>query len=151
MLVVIILLLTNVAMLVFFLNRTGPDKKGPHGGREAMVTEFLQKEVGFDQQQMQQYDTLNKQHKEQMKAAFDSMRKNKEVLYKQLGNAAFNDSAINTTAAGSVEIQKGMEMKMLLHFREIRKLCTPAQQPKFDSLFYKVWEKKGDNRKKLDK
>ena len=146
---VVILLLTNIAVLLFFLYNKGPEKRGGHGGgREAMMTEFLQKEIGFNQQQLAQYDTLSKQQHEKMKADFDEMRKNREDLYKQLGSQAFTDSAINMVAARSVDMQKGMEIKMLSSFRDIRKLCTVEQQPKFDSLFYKIWNRRGDNRKK---
>jgi Spy/CpxP family protein refolding chaperone len=145
---VIFLVLTNIAVLVFFLCCKGPGRKDPHGGREAMMKEFLQKEIGFTPQQIQQYDTLSKQHREGIKASFDEMRNNKEQQFRELGRNAFSDSAISIAANHSSEMQKEMEVKMILHFKEIRKLCTPEQQPKFDSLFYTIWNKKDDKRKK---
>lgn len=144
---VVVLLLTNIAMLFLFLNK-GPEKRGPHGGKEAMMTEFLKKEVGFTAQQLQQYDTLSKQHRENLKATFDEMRNSKSQQLRELGSKAFSDSAIILAAARSSDMQKQMEVKMLMHFKEIRNLCTPEQQPKFDSLFYKVWDRKGDGRNK---
>ncbi len=144
---VVILLLTNFAMLFFFLNNKGPEKKPGRSGREAQMAEFLTKEIGFSQAQMDQYDTLSKQHKEKVKAAFDEVRSNKEQLYKQLGTQSFGDSSINEVASRSAEMQKLMEVRMLQHFKTIRELCTAEQQPKFDSLFYKVWSRKPDNKK----
>ena len=144
---VIILLLTNIAMLVFFLNKGG-ERRRPHGGREAMMTEFLKKEVGFTPLQLVQYDTLSKQHRATMKASFDKMRSSKEQQLKDLGAGAFSDSAINIAATQSSAMQKDMELGMLKHIATIRALCTPEQQPKFDSLFYKVWNRRGDNSKK---
>ena len=70
---VVVLLLTNIAMLFLFLNK-GPEKRDPRGGREAMMTEFLQKEIGFSPQQIQQYDSLSKQHREKMKTDIDLKR-----------------------------------------------------------------------------
>lgn len=145
---VIFLLLTNIAMLVFFLWGKGPGKKDFHGGREAMMKEFLQKDIGFTQQQLQQYDTLSRQHRENAKAAFDEMRNNREQELRELGRNGFSDSAIGLAAGKSSTMQKEMVEKMLLHFKDIRKLCTPEQQPKFDSLFYKIWNKKDDKRKR---
>ena len=146
---VIILLLTNIAMLVFFFCCKGPAKKNQRsGGRETMVKEFLQKEIGFTAQQVQQYDTLSKQHREKIKASFEEMKTAKENMYKEIGSSAFSDSVITATAAKSSAMQKEMEVKMLLHFKEIRNLCTPKQQSKFDSLFYKIWSKKRDDKKK---
>ena len=144
---VVVLLLTNIAMLFLFLNK-GPEKRDPRGGREAMMTEFLKNEIGFSPQQLQQYDTLSKQHREKAKASFDEMRNSKSALLKDLGSNAFSDSAIIIAAGKSSDMQKQMEIKMLQHFKEIRNLCTPEQQPKFDSLFYKVWNRKRDDKKK---
>lgn len=145
---VIVLLLTNIAMLVFFLNKGG-ERRRPHGGgREAMMTEFLKKEVGFTPQQLVQYDTLSKQHRATMKTSFDKMRSSKEQQLKDLGAGAFSDSAINIAATQSSVMQKDIELGMLKHIATIRALCTPEQQPKFDSLFYKVWNRRGDNNKK---
>lgn len=148
---VIGLLLINLAMLFFFLTRdNGPH--GPRGNREARMTEFLKKEVGFNAQQLQQFDSLNKQHREKMKANFEEMRNSKEKLLKELGAAAFSDSAIVLAATQSADMQKSMELNMLKHFGEVRKICTAAQQPVFDSLFYKMLSRnRGDSKTKSQK
>ena len=39
-----------------------------------MMKEFLKNEIGFTEQQLQQYDTLSKQHKEKMKAILEAMK-----------------------------------------------------------------------------
>lgn len=137
---VIILLITNIAMLVFFLSKS-PEKKG-YAAREAMMSEFLKEDVGFSAQQMQQYDTLSKAHRTTVKALFDEVRNSKAALFKELGATAFSDSVMNIAVNSSVEKQKGIELSMLQHFVAIRKICTPQQQGKFDSLFYKVFTKK---------
>ena len=138
---VIILLLTNIAILAFFLTGKGPDKGG-RAGREAMLTNFLQKDIGFDKTQMDAYDTLNKKNNEAMRTSFDEVRSNRQQLYKELGAEAFSDSAINVAALKVADKQKDIEVKMLTHLSNVRKLCTAAQRPRFDSLFYKVWNKK---------
>ena len=145
----VILLLTNIALVAFILFNK-PEKRGGRGDREAMMTEFLQKQVGFNKQQMQQYDTLNKQHKEKVKLRFDEMRNNRQQIYQSVGNQSFTDSAINEAATKLSISQKDMETNMLKHFAAIRKICTPEQQPKFDSMLYKIWNKMGDRKKKPD-
>ncbi len=152
-LAVAVLLLINIGMLVYFLYFNAPVKSGKHGGREAMMTEFLQKDIGFNLQQLQQYDTLSKAHRERMKALFEEAGKNKESQMKHLAGAGFSDSAINEIAAQSAEKQKLLEVRMFLYLREVRQICTPLQLPKFDSLFQKVigrrngpGKKTGDNR-----
>jgi len=143
LLIIGILLITNIGMLIFFLGNKDGKKAGGHGpDRGAMMKNFLKDSIGFDTLQLQQYDTLSKQHKEKAKAEFESLRGNKEEQFKQLGAKGFSDSAIAATVNQSAENQKAMELNMLNHFAAIRKLCTPDQQPRFDSLFYKIWSKK---------
>ena len=151
-LIIGILLVTNIAVLFFFLKGKPDQPKGNKGGGPAMMKEFLKNDVGFNDQQIQQYDTLSKQHREKSKADFDTLKVSKEQQFKELGSKGFSDSAIAEMANRSAEKQKLMEAKMLNYFASIRKLCTPEQQPKFDSLFYKVWgKKKKPDDKKDDK
>ena len=88
---VVFLLLTNIAMLVFFLCCKGPDRKDQRGGREAMMKSFLQKDIGFSTQQLQQYDDLSKAHKDSIKPFFEAMRNNREQELKELSAGAFSD------------------------------------------------------------
>src|SRR5689334_1533272 len=134
-LIIGILLVTNIAVLFFFLNgKHDTQKGGQRGGGDkgaAMMKDFLKNDVGFNDQQIQQYDTLSKQHRERSKADFDSLKVSKEQQFKELGSKGFSDSAIAEMVNRSAEKQKIMEGKMLNYFASVRKLCTPEQQPKF--------------------
>jgi periplasmic protein CpxP/Spy len=144
-LIIGLLLVTNIGMLFFFMgdkrDNNGRNNK-PKNDPSAMMKNFLKKDVGFNDQQIQQYDTLSKRHREKMKEQFDSLKTNKEEQFKELGSKGFNDSVIFEMANRSSEKQKLMELQMLNYFATVRKICTPEQQPKFDSLFYKIWSKK---------
>ncbi|MEI9957691.1 MAG: hypothetical protein WDM90_15640 [Ferruginibacter sp.] len=107
-----------------------------------MMRDFLQNQVGFNAQQIQDYDTLSKQFKIKTQNNPDSLRGNKEEQFKVLGIKGFSESTIDSIVNKSFENQKIMELQMMNHFVSIRKLCTAEQLPKFDSLFYKIWSKK---------
>jgi periplasmic protein CpxP/Spy len=144
LLIIGILLITNIAMLFFFLDNKDKGKKPPNRGNDksAMMKEFLKKDVGFTEQQLVQYDTLSKQNRERMKADMDAMKSAKEEQFKELGSKGFSDSAIVAAAIKAADNQKQVEEKMLGYFATVRKICTAEQLPKFDSLFYKMWSKK---------
>ena len=144
LLIIGILLITNIAMLFFFLDNKDKGKKPPNRGNDksAMMKQFLKDDVGFTELQLQQYDTLSKQNRERMKADMDAMKTAKEEQFKELGSKGFSDSAIVAAAIKAAGNQKQVEEKMLSYFVTVRKLCTAEQLPKFDSLFYKMWSKK---------
>jgi periplasmic protein CpxP/Spy len=135
-----ILLITNIILLFLVFNNKGRGRFGGPGSgkREAMMKAFLQKEIGFNPQQLQQYDSFSRQHQDKMKAQFDQMRSDKAASFKSLSAGDFSDSIINSISMLSAEKQKTMEIQMLLHIRSVRAICNAAQLPKFDSLFPKI-------------
>jgi hypothetical protein len=145
-----ILLVSNIAMIFLFLSqRDGGRPQRPD--RKAYIASFLEKEIGFSKEQLKQYDTLSDNHKERMKNTFDNMRNRKEEQFKTLAAGGFSDSVISQVAKQSAGGQEAMEVQMFTHLRSIRNLCTDAQRPKFDSLFYKVFNRRNPDGKKEEK
>lgn len=143
-----ILLVANIAMVSFFLLKKDTNKREKRPDRKAIIANFLKTEIGFDTIQLQQYDTLSNRHRENMKKMFDSLRVTKDLQFKELATANFNDSAMNGVAERSATFQKAMELRSFNHIKKVRLICTPAQQPKFDSLFGKVLNRRGNDARK---
>jgi len=151
--IIAILLVANIAMVSFFLLKkdTDPAKRVRRPEWKAVISDFLKKEIGFDTVQLKQYDSLSDRHKANMKNMMDSLRSSKDKQFKELAAAGFSDSAMNAVADRSAANQKVMELRMFNHLRKIRMLCTPDQQPKFDSLFGKVLNRRNGENKKRQK
>lgn len=145
-----ILLVANIALVSFFLLKKDGCNHEKRPDKKAMISAFLKNEIGFDAVQLKQYDTLSDMHKENMKKMMDSLRTPKDLQFKELAAGSFSDSTMNSLAEQSATVQKAMELRMFNHLRKIRLLCTPEQQPKFDSLFGKIFSKKGGDSKKKD-
>ena len=139
--IIIFLLLSNIAILAFFLFYS--DGRKSYRGKEDRnaVSVFLQKEIGFNKQQMDEYQKLKTAHMQSIKPLFDDIRSAKESFYDLLyiNNAA--DSTINKAAGIIGEKQMALDVQMFNHFKNIRNLCTPEELPKFDTLFKKVVQK----------
>jgi Spy/CpxP family protein refolding chaperone len=132
--IIFILLVVNIAMAWFFFWY-----KPARRERDRIdIAEMLKKEVGFNEEQLKQFEVLYKQHHENLKPLFDSVRKAKEQFYQLLLQPQVSDSLKNAKAVVIGEKQQALDMAVYNNFLEIKKLCTPEQQPKFDSTLQQV-------------
>lgn len=140
---VLILLLTNILLLVFFVWMKPDDQKqqgrDDHDNKGGSVMQLLEKQVGFTPDQMAQYKSLKEQHWDIMKPYFGEMRSAKDNFYQLLSNSMRADSLVISAAADSIAVkQKQIDMQTFRHFRQVRNICTPQQQPAFDSMVQQV-------------
>ena len=135
LLIIGILLVTNIAVITLLLQGRSANS---HKDYKSPMTAYLQNEIKFTDAQMKSYEALKNTHSASMKNFFDTLRAEKTVVYKQLGGNAFNDSAMQFAVVNASSRQLSMETMMLNHVKDVRTICTPAQQLVFDTGFYKV-------------
>src|SRR5689334_10354179 len=135
--IIAVLLIANIAMLVFFFrfHNHPPEEKRPG------FTEKLKSQVGFSADQMKIAVPKKDAFWKDMRGRFEEMKKTKEKFYYQLYDPSIPDSVIELKAEKIGELQKQMDLKVIKHFKEIRKLCTPEQLPRFDSLLPPIIER----------
>ena len=138
--IIAVLLLINIGMIVFMSK--AHDKTSLHNDLKAAMPQFLQTDIGFSSTQMQQYDSLSCIYNTKFKKSMDALRKSRQLEFKKLAGTAFSDSSMDTIALTSTEDKQILEVDLLKYTKDIRKICTPDQQSKFDSLLYKVLNKK---------
>jgi len=133
--IIVVLLLANIAMLIFFTGFSKPGKR-PDGGRRNSnsISSVLENKVGFDKQQMEQMKNLRKVHWERMHGYFEEIRVAKRDFYLQLSQPDVADSMLQRRAALIGQKQAAIDLQAFKNFREVRALCTPAQLPRYDSL-----------------
>ncbi|MFT3909901.1 MAG: hypothetical protein QM737_10780 [Ferruginibacter sp.] len=141
-----ILLVANIIMLAFFIFGNQKEKKD-RSSRDSYVIEYLEKEVGFNAAQLARYDSLSKQHREQLRSVFNELSTGRKKNFKSLVEASFSDSAIDKAADDMHEQQKALELNMLKYLREVRNICTATQMATFDTGFYKIFGKRGSSHK----
>jgi protein CpxP len=148
--IIVMLVITNIALVSLFLMKKDPGKRDKYEERKTMIAAFLKNEIGFSTAQLQQYDTLSSNHRDNIKKMFDSLKSSKDRQFRQLAAGNFTDSVMNVVADQSAVSQKMMELQMFNHLKNIRAICTADQLPKFDSLFAKVLNKRGGEGRKKD-
>lgn len=135
LIVITILFLANIATLVIFFV-SGPIKK-KHGGdsRKEKMQGYLKKELGFNDQQLNTYQSISDQHRQSVDTIYRNMRREKEIRFEEMSSQNFSDSSIEQSAARMAENQKMLEVKMLNYLREVRALGNVSQRVKFDTGF----------------
>lgn len=129
---VIALLLLNIGTLGF-LFVSGP-KQGhrppPHGRPEPR--EIIIEKLHFDEQQIEAYELLIREHHKQIDAVDEKIRDTKNSLYALLNS---NDSSSKDSLIIALgNYQKEIEAIHFDHFADIKKLCKPNQKYDFEEL-----------------
>ena len=138
--VIAVLLLSNIAMLYFYLTDCGDKKKKPdnNGGMRAYMIKTLKDSVGFNDQQIASYEQITDKHKATMKPLFEDITNTKDSLYKLLLVDKPSDSLVNHYLLMIGERQKNIDQRIFNHFSSLKEICTADQRPKYDSLIQHV-------------
>jgi protein CpxP len=144
--IIIFLLLTNLAVLGYFLfNKKGPKPKAE--SHAPGIEMELRKDVGFNDDQIAQYKVMRDEQWKKFRPMFDDVRKAKDSLFRLLGNENANDSVVASVAAVIGERQKAMDLQAFSHFKKIRMLCSADQLAKYDSLIPRLIRKMGGGKR----
>ncbi len=156
---VVILLLSNIGLLFYFMMIRQPGKRpqgGPPPRGDFSVVEYMKKEVGFNEEQTKSFEQLHNQNRDSLKAIGDSIRSAKNNLYKLLQQPQKpSDSVVNAALSAVSRQQAKLELTMFQHFQKVRALCTPEQQVKLDTMVTRMnnrfpWFRKGGGPRKPD-
>lgn len=132
--IIIFLLITNIAMLIFFIALSkSPDKRQKIHEQNGMYN-LLQNEVGFSKDQLDQYQTLRKEQRDKARPLFIELRNAKKNFYGLIYNKNIPDSLLNADADSIAQKQKELDMQMFRYFDNIRNICSPDQTEKFDTI-----------------
>lgn len=136
--IIILLIITNVVLMVFFVLNNQPHERKHNNHDKGGLYTTLQKDVGFSDAQLKQYQQLRKEQFQCLKPLFNQLRSSKENFYNLLYVENPSDSLVNTAADSIGHQQKLLDVQMLSYFRKIRKTCTPTQLPQFDATIKKT-------------
>jgi hypothetical protein len=139
---VVLLLLVNIALVIFMVKGK---KRAPHrkDGREPF--EMMVKELEMTDQQQTDYKSQKDDHFKSLRPVVDSLRSARTVYFDLVKDPAFNDSLADKYNKIILDQQATINKMTLAHFRSVRNIFTPVQQPKFDDFLKKMVQRKRDS------
>lgn len=139
---VVLLLLTNIAMVVFMMKGRNHHKSKGSGGKGDPF-EMMVKELNMTEQQQKDYKQLKEDHFKTIKPLFDSVRAAKTAFFSLIKEKDVNDSTLDRYTQRISERQTIIDKLTFDHFQRVRNLFTPEQQPKFDEFVKKMTQQRG--------
>jgi periplasmic protein CpxP/Spy len=137
-LLVAALLVANTVTLVLLW--TG--KKEPsHAARPPLLGEYLTQQLGLDSAQQRQYQQLIQAHRSATAPLRQRMGDLKDSLFLLLKQGNPSEADKEAATAQIAAIAQRLERLHLDHFQQVRALCTPAQQQRFDGLLQEIVRK----------
>ncbi|MFZ4057963.1 MAG: Spy/CpxP family protein refolding chaperone [Ferruginibacter sp.] len=134
----LILLLVNITVLIFLWtahkNEEAQFKNGPKNGPGF---EYLIQSLNFDSSQKLAFTKLKDAHRTNARLLQDSLKKSRDQFFGLLKNEP-NDSLLNVYAQKNTAIIAQIDILNFKHFQDIKKICTPDQLPKFDTVIVEL-------------
>jgi protein CpxP len=95
---------------------------------------FLETELKFDEKQAVSYKILRQEHAQQMRDLREEVKAMKTDFYKELSQPTISDDLLKEKALAIETKMAEADVLTFKHFQEVRKLCTPTQQTRFDEV-----------------
>jgi Spy/CpxP family protein refolding chaperone len=135
---VVLLLLVNIALVIFMVKGRKPAEKGRGKGDPF---EMMVKELNMSDQQQKDYKEQKEEHFKNIKPLLDSVRAAKTAFFALIKDTTVSDSTIAVYGQRISEKQAAIDKLTFAHFKRVRNLFTPEQQPKFDEFIQKMMQR----------
>ncbi|WP_299334478.1 hypothetical protein [uncultured Psychroserpens sp.] len=134
----ILIIFLAVANVFFLVNHLGRYK----GKKRVSQSDFIAKELKFDDAQMQKFTVLTDQHEMEMNVISDSLKKFKGKLLNKISEEHVSKNTVDSLLQiiGDYEIQR--DEKTFYHFKAIQEICTDQQKKRFNEIVKKALRKK---------
>ncbi|TXE20037.1 hypothetical protein ES692_01905 [Psychroserpens burtonensis] len=136
-LLLIVLIMMNGFFLFNYIGR--PDHKSP---KES--SDFIAKELGFNDNQLQQFKALETTHHHNMRDIGDDVKSVKNELFKKITATSINQSTIDSLITVISEKEQLKEKELFSRLRRMYELCNEQQKEEFSAIIKNA--RKFDNR-----
>ena len=127
-----VLLISNIVLAVFlFMSKSST---GQNQSRNESAG--IYKEVGLNPIQIDTFKARKDLFFKEMRPLWNEIRELKDSMYKKL-KADSNDISVKMLSQEIAQKTNVVDMKTFQHFSELRKLCSPEQQVRFDTIIPK--------------
>lgn len=129
----IFLLVANIVTIIVFWIGMKKDRAAAQ-----QPSAYIIKELSFNENQQEQYMQMVKQHRAQARQIQEQVRTIKDSFFDLLGSKNIDHTLRNNLASKISSLNRELDLVTFDHFKDLRKICTPDQQRKFDKIIKDV-------------
>ena len=128
-----VLLVSNIVLAVFlFISKSSSGQS-----QNRSEADDIYKEVGLNPKQIDTFKARKEIFFKEMRPMWNDIRELKDSMYKKL-EADSNNLSIKMLSLEIAQKTNMVDLKTYQHIVELRTLCTPEQQVRFDTLIPKL-------------
>lgn len=125
------LLLLNVGMAAVILFAPKPGQPPPPG----RMVKLWARELGLSEQQMRQFEALEKKHRSRGEALHRQMIGLKQQLIETAVEYPGDSTRLEAVAAASDSVHRRLNNHLIDYYVDLTKICTPDQQKKLAEVY----------------
>ncbi len=134
----ILLIVINIVVLSILWadhHHQGPGgHQPPPSGQDRKPSDLLVRQLGLDSAQQEKFSKLREEHHATQQALLDSMHKAKDEFFELVKQQNITDADLKQKADKAAGFMSMIDMLTIKHFQQVRAICTPDQQKKFDEV-----------------
>ncbi len=139
---VLILAILNISILAAMLWRDFNHRghRPPHPGKEGFreVSFIIEKELNLNTDQVSQFNNLRTSFFKKENALHELIRKQHDSMNEQIFKKESDEILAKAIALRVSNNEYQIELLRIEQAAELKKICTPEQQEKFESLVYEI-------------
>lgn len=129
---IIVLAALNVITLGYLWFRDQRPPRGPEAGI------MLSEELDFSEEQQEKFRELKHRHHAKVDSLRNIDRRLHRSFFDMLSKNPVDSFGVETMAKEMATLQAEIEKTTFFHFVEVRGICNPSQQEKFDHIIHDV-------------
>ena len=135
---IILLLLTNLGLVSYLVLENSWHKKATD---KPDTAELFAQKMELTKEQRAKVKEMREDYFKVIRPLADSLRAVKLSFYSQVKSGVATDSVLNNYESKINEWQHKINKQTFDHFREVRSMLKPEQQPKFDEFLQKMMQR----------
>lgn len=130
MVIVLILLNTTIVGFMYFKNKQQCQNNGAGGGKGDYLIEKLE----FTPDQIAKFDVLRQDHHQTVMPLNKEIMEQKKQFFALITEPKVDSLKVDSLSKVITEMHRKVDIVTFYHFKNIREICTPSQQIKFQNL-----------------